>query len=94
MTLIKTTFIIAFGKMVATYDLVSRQWSDNFIFDDEVVKLLRYGDQDVTTISSVGVYLKNGKIKILASKLGESIGNEMPPTIWYITDNQNFEVKG
>lgn len=69
MTLIKTQFVICYGKIVATYDLVKKEWTNQFIFEDNVLKLYRYSAGD--SKMSIGVYLQNGKIKILDSKESE-----------------------
>lgn len=41
MTLVNTTFMVAYNNIVSTFDIFKKIWIDHFIFDEFVLNLLR-----------------------------------------------------
>lgn len=41
MTLANTTFMVAYNNIISAFDIFKKIWIDHFIFDDEILELLR-----------------------------------------------------
>ena len=61
-TLINTNFFVAFNKVVAIYDVVTKEWKSHFFFSSSVFGLLRNQISKEMQELNVGVLLENGVI--------------------------------
>ena len=66
--LVHTTFFVCYGKIVSTFDIIRKLWVDHFIYDEEVIDILRNKISYEGNDYCVGILMESGKIKQLESK--------------------------
>lgn len=65
-SLINTSFFVAHGNIISLFDILKKQWVSHFFFEEKITCVFR--NKKDSGAFNVGVYLSNGRLKLLDSK--------------------------